>query len=127
MFLLNPHKLTREYPDEKSAEIMRKTVGFFEAKGLAKIKEHDREHLWYSDFLDFIKKERIFATLLTPPEHATDNPGRPLGYLAQLRVQRDPRVLRPVLLVHVAGVDPWARSDLDEPSRRSRKTRRQTA
>ena len=74
MFLLNPHKLTREYPDEKSAEIMRKTVEFFETKGLAKVKEHDRNHLWYSDFLDFIKKEKIFATLLTPPEHAKDNP-----------------------------------------------------
>jgi hypothetical protein len=91
MLLLNPHKLTREYPDEKSAEIMRKTVEFFEAKGLAKIKEHDRDHLWYSDFLD-------------------------LGHLAQLRIQRDPGFLRPVLLVHVAGIDPWARPDLDEPA-----------
>ncbi len=74
MLLLNPHMLTREYPDEKSAEIMRKTVEFFETKGLAKVKEDDRNHLWYSDFLDFIKQEKIFATLLTPPEYAIDNP-----------------------------------------------------
>ena len=34
MVLLNPKKLVRKYSDEKSREIMRKTVDFFEQKGL---------------------------------------------------------------------------------------------
>jgi acyl-CoA dehydrogenase len=72
--LLNPNKLDRLYADERSREIMGKTVEFFESKGLDRIKHDDRERVWYGDFLEFVKRERIFATLLTPPEHAPDNP-----------------------------------------------------
>ena len=32
MILLNPRQLTKPYPDPRSAEVMRKTVAFFEAK-----------------------------------------------------------------------------------------------
>ncbi|PYZ95359.1 acyl-CoA dehydrogenase [Salipaludibacillus keqinensis] len=45
---------------------MNKTIEFFERKGLAKIKEEDQGSQWYKDFINFIKKEQIFATLLTP-------------------------------------------------------------
>ncbi len=34
MILFNPKKLDRHYPDQRSREIMRKTVKFFENKGL---------------------------------------------------------------------------------------------
>ena len=64
--LLNPKKLDRFYPDERSQEIMLKTIQFFEAKGKVKLKEDDRECRWYADFLEFQKKEKIFASLLTP-------------------------------------------------------------
>ena len=66
MFLLNPHHPTRFYPDARSREIMLKTIGFFESKGLPKIKEDDLARTWYADFLEFQKQERLFATLLTP-------------------------------------------------------------
>ena len=66
--LLNPKKLGRKYPDQRSREIMERTVAFFEAKGLRNIKEDDHARVWYQDFLDFIKKEKIFYTLLTPSE-----------------------------------------------------------
>jgi acyl-CoA dehydrogenase len=66
VILLDPNRLTRPYPDERSREIMRKTVGFFEAKGKRRLKADDHERVWYADFLDFVKRERIFATLLTP-------------------------------------------------------------
>ena len=69
MMLLNPKKGVREYPDVRSREIMEKTIAFFEAKGLAKVKEDDHERVWYQDFLDFIGREGIFHTLLTPPEY----------------------------------------------------------
>lgn len=36
MILLNPRKHVRKYPDEKSRQIMLKTVEFFEKKGLRK-------------------------------------------------------------------------------------------
>jgi acyl-CoA dehydrogenase len=64
--LLNPKKHNRFYPDERSRQVMLTTIQFFEGKGKAKLKADDRECLWYSDFLDFQKKEKIFAALLTP-------------------------------------------------------------
>ena len=42
---------------------------------------------------------------------------RALGHLAHLRVRRDPRLLRPAVLVHVAGLGARARPDLDEQER----------
>lgn len=68
--LLNPKKEKYDHLDERSKEIMLKTIAFFEAKGKEKLK-HDYHHcVWYSDFLDFVKENRIFSTLLTPGEYA---------------------------------------------------------
>ena len=71
MILLNPQSHTRNYSDPRSKEIMIKTIEFFEKRGKEKLKEDDRERTWYSDFLDFQKKEKIFATMLTPPNHSS--------------------------------------------------------
>jgi acyl-CoA dehydrogenase len=67
--LLNPNHLQRKYPDARSGEIMAATVDFFESRGKARLKHDDHERVWYSDFLDFIGRERIFASLLTPAEY----------------------------------------------------------
>ena len=67
--LLNPNRLQRKYPDRRSGEIMAATVDFFESRGKARLKHDDHERVWYSDFLNFIAKERIFASLLTPTEY----------------------------------------------------------
>lgn len=69
MILLNPGKLTRKYRDEKSKEIMMKTIEFFENKGRGKLKKDDHERTWYADFLEFQKENRIFARLLTPAQY----------------------------------------------------------
>ena len=70
--LLNPKKHDRYYPDEKSKEIMLKTIDFFEKKGKAKLKEDYHERVWYSDFIEFQKNNKIFAQLLTPTPYGTD-------------------------------------------------------
>ena len=72
MFLLNPKQLAESHPDPRLNEILRKTVDFFEAKGKRSLKEDDLNRVWYQDFLDFIKKEKIFATLLTPEGYGDD-------------------------------------------------------
>jgi acyl-CoA dehydrogenase len=64
--LLHPKNETFEHLDSRSREIMLKTVAFFENKGKQKLKHDDHERVWYSDFLDFLKGEKVFATLLTP-------------------------------------------------------------
>ena len=66
MILLNPQHRTHTQPDERSEEIMRATIAWFEARGKERLKADDHARAWYADFLDFIAEERIFATLLTP-------------------------------------------------------------
>jgi acyl-CoA dehydrogenase len=66
MILLNPKKHLRPYPDERSRQVMLKTIDFFERKGKRRIKEDYHAQVWYADFLDFVKEEKIFATMCTP-------------------------------------------------------------
>ena len=66
--ILNPKRLGELPLDPRSREILEKTVAFFEAKGKRKLRQDDLDRTWYSDFLDFVKRERVFADLLTPPE-----------------------------------------------------------
>lgn len=73
MILLHPHHLQRDYPDERSAEVMRKTVEFFESKGLRRVKDDDQAAVWYQDFVDFLSRERIFATMCTPADYGADD------------------------------------------------------
>ena len=69
MILLNPRKLSRRYPDGRSLEVMASTIDFFEKKGKKRLKEDAHQRVWYDDFLKFVKDEKIFATLLTPPNY----------------------------------------------------------
>jgi len=73
MLLLNPNKYGRHYPDEESRDIMLKTIEFFENKGKVKLKNDDHERVWYQDFLNFVKKEEVFAKLLTPKRYGDAN------------------------------------------------------
>jgi acyl-CoA dehydrogenase len=66
MILLNPHTHQFPYSDHDSREIMRKTIAWFEGRGKARIKQDDHARAWYGNFLEFIGRERIFASLLTP-------------------------------------------------------------
>ncbi len=66
MNLLNPKNERYEHLDASSQKIMRDTIQFFENKGKARLKHDDHERVWYRDFLDFIKENKIFSTLLTP-------------------------------------------------------------
>ena len=66
MRLLNPKRLVNTHPDPVLREIIRKTRDFFEAKGKKRLKEDDLNRVWYADFVEFIAREKIFSTLLTP-------------------------------------------------------------
>ncbi len=69
MFLLNPRRDDRHYPDARSREIMQKTIAFFEEKGLGKLKEDYNGAVWYADFLAFCKAEGILSSMMTPAQH----------------------------------------------------------
>ena len=70
--LFNPKNPDFSELDEKSKEIMLKTINFFENKGLEKILEDDHSCVWYEDFIEFQKKEKIFSSLLTPSDYVLE-------------------------------------------------------
>ena len=72
--LFNPATADFDSLDPRSREIMSAAVEFFETKGLARLKDDGHQCRWCGDFLDVVKENRIFSTLLTPPEHAIDDP-----------------------------------------------------
>ena len=74
--ILNPKKEKYAHLDQRSREIMLKTIDFFENIGLEKIKKDYHERVWYAEFLEFIKENRIFATLLTPSQYSQDPDAR---------------------------------------------------
>ena len=74
--LLNPKLETFEHLDEKSRQIMLKTIEFFESKGKAELKHGYNNMVWYDDFIRFIGENEVFSTLLTPAEQANGNPDK---------------------------------------------------
>lgn len=72
MQLFNPSNYQRFHADIRSWEMVIKTIDFFEKKGLKRVKADDQAMVWYEDFLQFIKEEKIFADFLTPKEYSLD-------------------------------------------------------
>jgi hypothetical protein len=71
--LLNPDRLAGRYSDDRSAEVMGKTVEFFENRGKGALKRDEHDRVWPMEFLDFVRRERIPATLLTPTGYGRDD------------------------------------------------------
>jgi acyl-CoA dehydrogenase len=71
--LLNPGTYEAADLDPEARRLMLATIEFFESRGKEVLKEHDRDLVWYADFLEFVKRERVFATLLTPAAEAGED------------------------------------------------------
>ncbi|MGZ4174001.1 MAG: acyl-CoA dehydrogenase, partial [Solirubrobacteraceae bacterium] len=52
------------------------TIDFFETRGKAVLKQQDRDRVWYSDFLEFAAREKLFAKLLTPAAESGGDPDK---------------------------------------------------
>src|SRR5437763_11324088 len=74
--LLNPRTYDPAHFDPESRRVLLATIEFFESRGKDVLKQHDRDREWYGDFLDFVKRERVFATLLTPARDADGDPDK---------------------------------------------------
>src|SRR4051794_16823205 len=72
--LFNPATYSGADLDPEARRLMLATIEFFESRGKARLKHDDHEHTWYADFLEFVKRERVFATLLTPDRDAGGDP-----------------------------------------------------
>jgi acyl-CoA dehydrogenase len=74
--LLNPNAYDPSHFDPETRRQLRAVIDWFEARGKAKLLRDDLEAAWVSDFLDFIKQEKIFATFLTPSEYGGGDPNK---------------------------------------------------
>ena len=55
---------------------MRATIDWFEAKGKERLTAEVYSDDWYADFIEFLGRERAFATLLTPARDAGGDPDK---------------------------------------------------
>jgi acyl-CoA dehydrogenase len=67
--LFDPNAYDPSHFDPETRRQLRAVIDWFEGRGKAKLLRDDLEAAWVSDFLDFIKQEKIFATFLTPSEY----------------------------------------------------------
>src|SRR3954454_8482673 len=70
--LFNPRTYTASELDEPTRRQLLATIEWFETRGKRKLKDDDHERVWYADFLEFVRENRIFADFLTPAAYATD-------------------------------------------------------
>ncbi len=73
MLLFDPRTNERAYADEKTRQLMDKVISFFEEKGLEAIKKDYHERVWNYDFVEFVKQNRVFSTLMTPAGYGADD------------------------------------------------------
>lgn len=74
--LLNPNTYDPQQFDAETRRQLKALIEWFEARGKTKLLQDDLEAAWVTDFLEFIKHERIFATFLTPSEYADGDPNK---------------------------------------------------
>jgi len=72
MEILNPKKPSYDHLDAQTQKILKSTIAFFENKGKSQLKEEDHKAVWYADFLQHLKTEKIFYQLLTPPAYGEE-------------------------------------------------------
>ncbi|VFQ47322.1 acyl-CoA dehydrogenase family protein [Desulfoluna butyratoxydans] len=73
MLLLNPQKFDRKYADEKTRNMMAKTIEFLENKGLKSLKKDWHDKAWNYEFVEFMKQEKVLGTLMTPTGYGADD------------------------------------------------------
>ncbi|MGB8405868.1 MAG: acyl-CoA dehydrogenase family protein [Mycobacterium sp.] len=74
--LLNPNDYDPQHFDPETRRQLRALIAWFEDRGKARLLQDDLEATWVTDFLDFIKREHVFATFLTPSEFADGDPNK---------------------------------------------------
>lgn len=74
--LLNPAHFDADAFDPATARLFRATIDFFESKGKARATAEMHTDEWYPDFIEFLARERAFATLLTPARDGVGDPDK---------------------------------------------------
>ncbi|WP_329787425.1 acyl-CoA dehydrogenase [Lentzea sp. DG1S-22] len=64
--LLDPNHYDPAHLDDETRRLLRATVDWFEARGKRRLIADAQDRVWYTEFLDFVKQEKLFATFCTP-------------------------------------------------------------
>jgi acyl-CoA dehydrogenase len=74
--LFDPNTYDPQQFDAETRRLLRATIDWFESQGKKRILDDDLAAQWPADFVDFVKREKLFATFLTPSEFADGNPDK---------------------------------------------------
>ncbi|MFJ2838149.1 acyl-CoA dehydrogenase family protein [Nocardia sp. NPDC087230] len=74
--LFNPKSCDFAQFDPETRRLLHAVVDWFEARGKVRLLQDDKEQVWPADFVDFVKRERLFATFLTPAAEADGDPNK---------------------------------------------------
>ncbi|GAB2859072.1 acyl-CoA dehydrogenase family protein [Lentzea nigeriaca] len=64
--LLDPNHYDPAHLDDETRRLLRATIDWFEARGKRQLIADAQDKVWYTEFLDFVKREKLFATFCTP-------------------------------------------------------------
>ncbi|MEO3761435.1 acyl-CoA dehydrogenase family protein [Mycobacterium sp. B14F4] len=74
--LFNPNTYDPEQFDGVTRRLLRATIDWFEGRGKKRLLDDDLAARWPAEFIEFVRREKLFATFLTPSEFAdaSDSP-----------------------------------------------------
>ena len=72
--LFDPNTYDPQQFDDETRRLLRATIDWFEGQGKKRILDDDLAAQWPADFVEFVKREKLFATFLTPSEYADGDP-----------------------------------------------------
>ncbi|MFC4945167.1 acyl-CoA dehydrogenase family protein [Pseudonocardia sp. GCM10023141] len=64
--LLDPNRYDPQHFDEETRRALRAVIDWFESRGKRRLVEDYHGKVFYAEFLEFVAKEGLFATFLTP-------------------------------------------------------------
>ncbi|QZT63132.1 acyl-CoA dehydrogenase [Mycolicibacterium austroafricanum] len=74
--LLDPNNFDPKRLDPETRRLLAALIDWFEQRGKVRLLRDDLNAEWVTDFLDFVRRERLFATFLTPSEFANGDPNK---------------------------------------------------
>lgn len=74
--LFNPATYDPQQFDAGTKRLLKATIEWFESRGKRQLLADDQDAVWTADFLEFVAKEKLFATFLTPAAYADGDENR---------------------------------------------------
>jgi len=74
--ILNPNEWRLDHLDPEDRQRLQGIVEWFETRGQEALKDADRDHVWYRDFIDAQAELGIFEAFLTPERDGGGDPAR---------------------------------------------------